>query len=334
MRIGVRRLIGAVFIAEAALIAIASLANSLWWYVAVAAALGCLGSMLWSAVMVTLPALDLSEAGVDRANRFVQTVRNLGYVVGPLLGSALYALSSDSRGLLALASLMLAAAIGAAVSLPRLVPADVGQEVSPDGRRTADVRGLLRAQGVLRALAPLLITVLVTSALNVLLIVRVRNDLNLSAAMYGFVIAALSAGLVLGPALFAGFVSRLGDATGASVGAAVIGAGIVAIGAANVYWYLVVAAAVIGIANGVQNALMGSFIIKRVEPARRAFQMPAYVLILQTTVFLGFLGAAFINVHAAGRTLVVVGLVAAVAGTLGAIVNRTNRPQLTEEGVS
>jgi len=334
VEVGARRLISSVFIAEAVLIAVASLADSLWWFVAVAAALGCLGSVIWSAVMVTLPSLDLSEEGVDRANRFVQTMRNLGYVAGPLLGSALYAGSSDFRGLLALASLMLAAAVGAAVALRRLVAADVGRAGSADVRRVADVRGLLQTHGVLRALAPLLITVLVTSALNVLLIVRVRTELHLSAATYGFVIAALSAGLVLGPALFSGFVSRLGDAAGASVGAAVIGGGVVAIGAADVHWQLVAAAAVIGIANGVQNALMGSFIIKRVDPARRASQMPAYVLLLQTTVLVGFLGAAFIDVHAAGRTLIAVGLVAAVAGTVGALVNRTKRSQLTKEGVS
>lgn len=330
--LGARRLIGTVFIAEAVLIAVASLANTLFWYLAVSAALGCLGSMLWAAVMVTLPALSTNEAGVDRANRIVQSVRNLGYVVGPLLGSALFAWSSGTSGLLALAALMVLSAVCVAISLMRLVDVGVGREARPDGRHAADVRGLLLTDGVTRAITPLLITVLVTSALNVLLIVRVRNELSFSAEMYGIIVAALSVGLVIGPILFAGFVGKLGEAAGASVGAVVIGLGIVIVGAAHLAWQLVVAAGCIGIANGVQNALMSGFVIKRIDPARRAFQMPAYILVLQITMFAGFITAAFIRIDQAGVTLILVGTVAALVGAVGALLNRSNRQQFSGEG--
>lgn len=329
--LGARRVIGTVFISQAVLIAVASLANTLFWYLAVAAALGCLGSILWAAVMVTLPALNTNEAGVDRANRVVQSVRNLGYVVGPLLGSALFAWSSGPRGLLMLAALMILSAACVSISLARLVDVGVGKETGHDGRRAADVRGLLRTEGILRAITPLLITVLVTSALNVLLIVRVRNELSLSAEMYGLIVAVLSAGLVIGPILFAGFVGKLGEAAGASVGAAVIGLGILVVGAAQFTWQLVAATACIGIANGVQNTLMSGFIIKRIDQAKRAFQMPAYILILQTTVFAGFVGAAFIRADQAGIALVVVGALATLVGALGALLNRSNRQQLPKE---
>lgn len=332
VQLGARRVIVAVLITEAVLIAAASLANTLYWYLAVAAALGCLGSMLWAAVMVTLPSLSTTEAGVDRANRVVQSVRNLGYSVGPLLGSALFAWSAGANGLLVLAALMFLSAVCVAFSLPRLVDVGVGKETKPDGSHAADVRGLLRTEGVTRAITPLLITVLVTSALNVLLIVRVRNELGFSAEMYGVIVAALSAGLVVGPILIAGFAGRLGEAAGASAAAAAIGLGIVIVGSAQLAWQLVVVAACIGIANGVQNALMAGYMIKRIDPTRRAFQMPAYIMIIQITVFLGFIGAAFIRVDQAGAALVTVGTVAALAGTLGALSNLSNRPQLSREG--
>lgn len=313
------------FAAEAVLFAAASFANALFWYLVVAAALGCLGSMLWAAVMVTLPAVNANEAGVDRANRVVQSMRNLGYVAGPLLGSALFAWSSGTRGLLALAALMILSAACVAISLPQLVDAGVGKEGGHDGRRAADVRGLLQTEGIFRAITPLLITVLVTSALNVLLIVRVRNELGFSAEMYGVIVAALSAGLVAGPVLFAGFAGKLGEAAGASAGAAVIGSGIVVAGSAQFSWQLVAAAAFIGIANGVQNTLMSGFMLKRIDPEKRAFQMPAYILILQTTVLAGFVGSAFVRVDQAGVALVIVGALATLVGLLGSLLNRSNK---------
>jgi len=328
--IGARRMITVIVIAEALLIAAASTMNELWWYLTISAALGCLGSALWSAVLVAIPALALAESGIDRANRMVQSVRNCGYVVGPLLGSALFAVSHGTRGLLGLAVLMLAAALGALVSLRSLVAPTVGREGSPDGPKGVDVVGLLRTPGVLRALLPLIVTVLVTSALNVLLIVRIRSELSLSATAYGVVVASLSIGLVLGPILFAKTVGRIGARAGASLAAAVIGAAIVALGAVSAPWQLIVAAVIVGIANGVQNALMAGFIMKAVDAGHRARRMPAYVLILQSTVFSGFIAAGFIHISAAGAALIAVGVIAVVAGSAGVAVNRNVNPHSKE----
>ena len=227
---------------------------------------------------------------------------------------------------------MILSAVCVTISLPLLVDVGVGKESGYDGRRAADIRGLLQTKGICRAVIPLLITVLVTSTLNVLLIVRVRNELSFSAEMYGVIVAVLSAGLVAGPILFAGLVGKLGEAAGASVGAAVIGLGITVVGAAQFTWQLVAAAACIGIANGVQNTLMSGFMIKTIDPAKRALQMPAYILILQTTVFAGFVGAAFIRVEQAGITLVAVGVLATLVGTFGAILNRLSKQQPLKEG--
>lgn len=331
LALGVQRLIAAIFVTEAVLIAAAAFADTLIAYLAITAVLGCLGSMLWSAVLVLLPALNMSEAGIARANRVVQSVRNLGYVVGPLLGSVLYAWSSGMRGLLILGAIMLCSAIGIALSLPRLITGSADADAEQPARRSADVAGLLRTPGMVRAIAPLLVTVLVTSALNVLLIVRVRIELGFSAEIYGVIVAALSTGLVIGPIMFAGVVGKLGEAAGASVAAAAIGVGIVAVGSAHAQWQLMAAAFLIGIANGVQNALMAGFVIQRIDAKNRAHQMPAYVLILQTTVFIGFVCAALIKVDQAGTTLLIIGAITIIVGTIGAIFNRTNKEQPSVE---
>ncbi len=90
---------------------------------------------------------------------------------------------------------------------------------------------------------------------------------------------------------------------------------------------------VIGIANGVQNTLMSTFIMQRVDPESRPFQMPAYVFILQCTVFAGFIGAAFIDVTAAGTALVISGVTAIIAGVVGALANRRSKQINIKEGI-
>ncbi|MCI0384163.1 MFS transporter [Streptomyces sp. CNQ085] len=90
-RIGVRALIVAVFTAESLVIVAAGLHDGFAGYTLAAFALGFLGSLLWSAVMVLVPSLAPRRADLGRMNRAVQTVRNLGYVVGPALGGVLYA---------------------------------------------------------------------------------------------------------------------------------------------------------------------------------------------------------------------------------------------------
>ncbi|MFW0155289.1 MFS transporter [Rothia sp. P6271] len=329
---GARRVINIVFIAEATLIAVASFMNTLFWCLIVSAALGCLGSILWSAVMVALPALFTDEAGIDRANRVIQSVRNLGYVVGPLIGSIFFALSPGPQGFLSVAILMLISVACTAISLPKLLGVGVGKENSYGDGKSVDILGLLRTEGVSRAITPLLITVLVTSVLNVLLLVRIRNELGINAEIYGVIVATLSAGLVAGPVIFSSFVGKkIGEASGASIAAAVIGLSIVIVGSTQLTWQIVVAAAFIGVANGVQNSLMSGFIIKRVDSTKRVLQMPAYVLLLQTAVFIGFIGSAFIHVDQAGLALVIVGFIATFVGLFGAFVNRSNKQQLSKK---
>lgn len=331
--LGARRLISFVFFAESGLIAAASFAGTLPWYLSISFALGCLGSMLWSAVMIALPTIARVGVTIEVGNRVLHTVRNLGYVVGPLLGSALFLWSPGAQGLQILALAMATAAVGAACALPSFIGVSVGKNAHPDGRKSADVLGLVRTQGVLRALLPLVVTVLLTSALNVLLIARVRSELGYSAGTYGIIVAALSIGLVAGPVLLAGSFARCGQAMGSSVAAAVIGLGIVAVGIANAPWQLGLATAVIGLANGVQNTLMSTFIMQRIDARYLPFRMPAYVFILQCSVFTGFIGAAFIQGSATGNALVVSGIVTTIAGVFGACTNRPRTQHKSKEGI-
>ncbi|EJF86871.1 hypothetical protein MCW_00004 [Cardidatus Bartonella washoeensis 085-0475] len=90
-------------------------------------------------------------------------------------------------------------------------------------KKGLDIIGLLRKKNVVYALSPLIITIILTSALNVLSIVRIRTDLNLSAETYGMIASMISLGLVVGPLCFSNLFHRFGNAAGASLAAATIG---------------------------------------------------------------------------------------------------------------
>lgn len=324
-RCGVRATITGVFAAEAGVIALAAVANLLAVYLLAAALLGCAGSILWSAVMVALPTLSTGDKWLEQANRLVQSVRNLGFVVGPLCGSLIYAHFTGTNGVLVLSALMLAATILVFFALRHMLDAKVGRGGSTEKQHRLDTRGLLRTRGVARAFIPLFATVIVSSAVNVLLIVRIRSELGYSAESYGIIVGAAGAGMVLGPMLLAGLFSKLGDASGAAAAGAGIGLGIATLGLWQALPVLLLGAAVIGLTNGVLNALMASFLMKRISAQHRVNQMPAYVMLTQLAVFVGFAAAAFIPAGAAGITLTIVGFTAAVISFVGVFTNLTNR---------
>ncbi|MEE1751537.1 MFS transporter [Streptomyces sp. SP18CS02] len=322
-----RTLITVIFLTEGVAIAAAGLSATFASYVLTAFVLGFLGSLLWSAVMVLLPALGEREKDLSRINRAVQTVRNLGYVVGPALGGILYAGASGPSALWYIGGLMLLAALSGGTALRRLT---AGRDGGPGTARRSggggftnlSLTGLLRLPGMARAVAPLVVTVLTTSMLNVLLILFVREELGYGAEQYGFIIATLSVGLVLGPLLLAGWFERFGEPAGAALAATAIGGALVAMGAGARFWWLAGAALVAGLANGVQNTLMSTYVMKVVPADKREQYMPAYVLILQSCVLTGFLAAGLFQVQQSATVLFTAGCVAGAAGVTGAVMNR------------
>ena len=334
-RIGSRRTVPAVFLLQALLIATASLANQFWSYIVVSIALGATGSLLWAAIMVAIPSYANTERYIDRANRITQSVRNMGYVGGPALGGLLYSMADRTHGLLLLALLVLVAAPITTLCFKALdsfsqKSGPASPQIKQKGR--LDLLGLFRTAGVIRAVAPLLLTVLLTSTLNVLLIFRVRTELHYGADIYGLVISTLSVGLIVGPVIFTGLFARHGDAAGASVAASIIGAGILWLALSDAVWIIMCATFLIGSANGIQNALTASFMMKAIDPQQRINLMPAYVFCVQTAVFLGFLSAGMIDTAHVSTVLVGAGVATAMIGACGVALNVKNRPSMVTKG--
>ncbi|WP_254493850.1 MFS transporter [Bartonella sp. B1099] len=312
-----------VLLFEALFIATAAIANQFWAYIALSFALGCAGSLFWSSILVAVPDFAKNEQQLDYINRIIQTVRNLGYIAGPLLGGVLYGLSNGQKGLFALSIMVLCAALITTCcfkSLKMYVPTT---NVSQQNKKGLDLPGLLRKKKVVYALMPLIITIILTSALNVLSIVRIRTELAFSAQTYGIISSMISLGLVVGPLCFSSLFHRFGNAAGASLAAATIGFAIFCFSLTSFAWLMMLSFFILGSANGVQNALMASFMMKAIRKEQRNNQMPAYIFIIQTAVCIGFISAGFVKVHHTQHTLFIIGIATMITGILGFIVNRT-----------
>ncbi|WP_375634975.1 MULTISPECIES: MFS transporter [unclassified Bartonella] len=315
------RTVPIVLLFEALFIATAAIANQFWVYIALSFALGCAGSLFWSAILVSVPEFATNDQQLDHINRIIQTVRNLGYIAGPLLGGVLYGLSNGQKGLFALSIMVLCATFITLFCFKSLnihMPTTTTQQA----KKGLDLRGLLRKKNVVYALSPLIITIILTSALNVLSIVRIRTELYFSAETYGVITSMISLGLVVGPLCFSSLFHRFGNAAGASLAATTIGLAIFCFSLTHIVWLMMLSFFILGGANGVQNALMASFMMKAIQKEHRNNQMPAYIFIIQTAVCLGFLGAGFVKVHHTQYTLFIIGIATMIAGLLGFTLNR------------
>lgn len=310
-----------VLLFEALFIAVAAIANQFWFYIALSFALGCAGSLFWSAILVAVPDFAKNDQQLDRINRIIQTVRNLGYIAGPLLGGMLYGLSNGQKGLFALSIMVLCAALITTCCFKSLKMHVPTTSTTQPTKKELDLKGLLRKKKVVSALAPLIITIILTSTLNVLSIVRIRTELSFSAQTYGIISSMISLGLVVGPLCFSSLFHRLGNAAGASLAAATIGLAIFCFSLTPLIWLMMLSFFILGSANGVQNALMASFMMKAIPKEQRNSQMPAYIFIIQTAVCIGFISAGFVKVHHTQYTLLIIGIITMITGILGCIVN-------------
>ncbi|EJF94645.1 hypothetical protein ME9_00958 [Bartonella taylorii 8TBB] len=326
------RTVPIVLLLEVLFIATAAIANQFWVYIALSFALGCAGSLFWSAILVSVPEFATNDQQLDRINRIIQTVRNLGYIAGPLLGGVLYGISNGQKGLFVLSIMVLCATFITLFCFKSLKIHTQMTNTAKQSKKGLDLTGLLRKKNVVYALAPLIITIVLTSALNVLSIVRIRTDLNLSAETYGIITSMISLGLVVGPLCFSSLFHRFGNAAGASLAAAIIGFSIFCFSLTQLVWLMMLSFFILGAANGVQNALMASFMMKAIQKEHRNNQMPAYIFIIQTSVCLGFIGAGFVHVHHTQSTLFIIGIATMIAGILGFILNSAVQKKESDNG--
>ncbi len=148
------RTVTLVLLFEALFIATAAIANQFWVYITLSFALGCTGSIFWSAILVSVPELAETNKQLDRLNRIIQTVRNLGYIAGPLLGGVLYGLSNGQRGLFVLSIMVLCATFITLFCFKNLKIHAQTTNTVQQTKKGLDVIGLLRKKMLSMPLPP------------------------------------------------------------------------------------------------------------------------------------------------------------------------------------
>ncbi|EYS94616.1 MFS transporter [Bartonella bacilliformis] len=322
---GAYRLIINIFYIESLLIVIAAFVGSFWAYICLAAGLGSVLALLWSAVMVAIPDFAQNEHQLDWINRVVQTMRNFGYIGGPILGSLFFTYLQHSYGLIYLAILVLCAGFIVLLCFNLLKINNIKQtkneHLPHSTKKHLDFIGLFKKKTVFWVLLPLVITIAFSSAENVILIIYIRKILQFDATSYGWILSSTSIGLVVGPLLFTGFFKPLGEAPGACLAAAGIGTGIFCLSLTSNIWVIIISSLLIGISNGVQNTLMATFMMNNIKKDERKQQMPAYIFIVQSSVLAGFFSAGFIALDYIQISLTIIGIMTILAGCTGIIAN-------------
>lgn len=304
----------------------APVAQSPWVYVA-AFLLGCLGTMFWSVLAVMIPQ-QCAEAELTTVNKIVHAVRNSGYIVGPMLAGVINVRCTVTTTLMVVSLIFFGA-----LPFLHVVTRSRGRVVPTSDTTTSEVerlssaapisrlRAFFQLPRVLMTIIPLIVTICTTSTFNVAFIHLLLVERRWSEDMYGAVASALSLGLVVGPLALASRAEKYGVASMSCTSAAIIGLCLVGAGVSQAPLWLCIILFILGSANGVQNTLMSTFVMKVVPASQRVVMMPLYMAIVQASVLAGFLIGGVVPIHWARFLLMVAGGVAAIAGMLGAIWN-------------
>lgn len=284
--------------------------------------LGCLGNLFWSVLSVIIPQ-RFEESSLMDVNKVVHSVRNSGYILGPILAGLLNAKYGVHTALIIVGTIFLFAAPFTRLVLSKK---NEGKETFPQGHSIApwtfpEVWEFFRLRGMKTTLLPLVITICTTSTFNVAFIHLFLVDLQYNEAAYGILASAVSFGLVLGPLWLTHFAQKNGLGFGACVCATIIGLCLVSIGIYQKPAWLFCVLLLLGLANGVQNTLMATFVMKAVPEEKRKVWMPMYLFIVQAAVLAGFMIGGQVPVEHARLLLIVAGGVASIAGLVGAIGN-------------
>ena len=233
-------------------------ADSAGLIVALAAVAGLATGFFRPAVYAGLPNLVRDE-DLPNANSIIQTIENVAWAVGPILGGLLVTATSPDAAYWINAATFLASAL-----LLAGIPARLLQAATAAGRGyfrdLADGFALIRSsRALLTVLAAWNVVMLAIAGANVSEVVLAKDAFSAGDFGYGLLVGATGLGLALG-SLFAGsFLEnwRLASVYGAAI--ALVAAGMLATALSPDVWVAAVFVLVVGAGNGaavVCNALL------------------------------------------------------------------------------
>lgn len=274
---------------SAASIALLPIVDMVWglsfgWFV-VLGLLGAIGDIPGMTARDTLLPAVVRRDGID-LQRFLgvsQSLESLVTIVGPALAAVLIGFAGDASALWVTAALSCAAAL-VTLTLPRSV-GRTGNEEKTSGR-TADsrsqgivaaaraslrdgVRVLFKSDKLLRASMLLSFGIIMVMGSFQGLVLPVHFTEIGRPELLGYVLSAMSAGLLVGSLGYTALALRLRRRTWFTLSLLGMAAGVAVMGLLPGYPVLLAGAVVLGISAGPASALLGFFAFDRIPEANR-----------------------------------------------------------------
>lgn len=317
-----RRLMIASDLARVAIFAALPFAGSAAAIVALAAAAGFATGFFRPALYAGLPNL-LPDEDLPHANSLLQTIENVAWAVGPVLGGLLVAATGpDAAYWINAVTFLVSAALLAGI------PDRLLQQAQAVGRGywrdLADGFALVKnSRALLTVLAAWNVVMLATAGANVAEVVLAKETFDAGDFGYGLLVGVTGVGLALGSLLAGAQLEHRALATvyGTSIG--LVAVGMVGAAAAPNVWIAAVSVAVAGAGNGaavVCNALL----VQRGAPDE--LRGRAFTLLMSSNYVvlgIGMIAAGPLTNELGARTVwAVAGALAAVAALVALVLAR------------
>lgn len=321
-----RSLIFNVLFFESLLIILSSFLTDSIFYLFISFFLGVLGGILWSSVLILIPEISSNnENTLEKINKYAHLIRNMGFMVGPVLGGGLTHFTSQSSALIM---------IGLLTFLSSLAIWQINHQETEKREKRKAINGfksiplLLKDSEIFKAILPLVLTIICTSTLSVLLVVYITDIVKLNGTQYGIFSSAISLSLAICPLFLVKWLKIFNEPASASLSASFIGLSLLLLSLTNNFYLLVIFGMLMGAFNGAQNTIMSAFMLKKIPTESRENLMPAYVLILQSCVVVGFILSMFIQSQQISATFILFSTITLLSGMVSFFLNcRTSFPQ-------
>lgn len=295
-------------------------------YVAFVASLllGLLSSCFWSALALIISTI-FEQDRFDQVNKLTHSIRNIGYIAGPSLAGCINGYVNIKLALFMIGCCFWMGIPCSYILLP-MYEGKIQTDVTKSQKSflsTVWLYGhiLFRLPNMKKTLLPLIVTICFASTSNIAFLHLMVNVLHYSKATYGLMASLTSIGLVGGPFFFSSLFSKRGESFGVCMAALLMGLCIAATSFFESLVGLSLISLMLGIANGLQNTLMWTFLMKTMAKDQKSKIIPVYILILQVAVLIGFSISSIVSVTETKLFLLMSGLTSFLFGGFGAALN-------------
>jgi MFS family permease len=264
-------------------------------------------------------------------NGYVESARYAGMTAGPAIGGVLAGVGGAEVAMFVNAATFAVVAAAALLLRARRHPHPAADDAGPDRARDGVVF-LLRDETLRLVIGVVFVSLLFMTASVTAEVFFLKEDLEVSDAVYGLLFGTWMVGMVVGALVVARRVPASGLALGVLVGVAVQGAGLglptawLMVGFAGAMWF------VGGLAHGTKNVLARTLIQERVPDRLHGRAFAAYNGLRNGAELVALAGGGLLVAAIGGRaTLALAGAIPVVAALVGLMLHR--RPRRPERVV-